>query len=849
MESAMRKFQKTQILEIITNLHALHQECEKKIAQKDYKTVQTALVDAQEAAIQIGGVIEEAEGAGTEAVAYLEQYCESIYRISMQAEEITPQKVCKMLEKNLIKAENAVRHLQDTIEVVFLPYKASMWDSLESVWKAADADPNCDAYVIPIPYYEKNADGSLSIEHDEREEYPADVPVIDYRGYDFAKRRPDAVFIHNPYDQYNNVTTIHPFFYAKNLKQFTNLLVYIPYYATSGGMSEAQSQCIVYYYADYIVIQAEKYRNFFDPELPDEKFLPLGSPKFDRIIHICKNPPEPPAAWKAKMSGKKVYFYNTSIGGMLANTASFLKKMEYVFSCFADRQDACLIWRPHPLLESTFGSMRPEYKAVYEALKKYFIVSGFGIYDDTPELANTIAHCDAYIGDSGSSVVSMFGIAGKPIFLLNNEIHSLPEKDDWRGEVIKSLIPYYSDEWMITQGNKLYHASECGNKYTYEYYCDLSDYANGDYYCFAVSIQDKNYVCPMNAQDIPVIGNGKMEKKIALERRMESGGAFCGAVGCDEYLFLIPNYYPAIVRYNTINGEIDYFGENLDVFIKMVQGERRIGGFCVQDGCLYLASPADNQVLVIHAKTGQSKVMAVNTGQSCGCSYLCSDETDLWFLPYFGNVIIRWNPGTGEVHEYADYPQGMECRNPRTGQICMEIPFLYAAFYDNDVYFLPFWGNMYIKLDKISGKTTEWEPPFEQLPNYKNGYYTYVGKSYLIRTIENTDGKVYRIGSGYDRKIYDVNFATKEYKEVPIEFSMEELRQNEPGFREYSEWMAYVCQENAFHSLPDFLDGNIIGNPFNKEQAVHAYEKIAANNDGTSGMKIYDFIRNKLLAQ
>ena len=42
------------------------------------------------------------------------------------------------------------------MEAIFLPYKASMWDSLESVWKAADADPECDAYVIPIPYYDKN---------------------------------------------------------------------------------------------------------------------------------------------------------------------------------------------------------------------------------------------------------------------------------------------------------------------------------------------------------------------------------------------------------------------------------------------------------------------------------------------------------------------------------------------------------------------------------------------------------------------------------------------------------------------------------------------------------------------
>lgn len=35
-------------------------------------------------------------------------------------------------------------------KVVFMPYKASMWDSLESVWMAADKDERCEALVVPI---------------------------------------------------------------------------------------------------------------------------------------------------------------------------------------------------------------------------------------------------------------------------------------------------------------------------------------------------------------------------------------------------------------------------------------------------------------------------------------------------------------------------------------------------------------------------------------------------------------------------------------------------------------------------------------------------------------------------
>lgn len=73
----------------------------------------------------------------------------------------------------------------------------------------------------------------------------------------------------------------------------------------------------------------QKIRKFFDARIPDEKFLPFGSPKADRVIRKCQNPPDPPKEWNLsdaqleKMSENKVYFYNTSIGGMLADTENF----------------------------------------------------------------------------------------------------------------------------------------------------------------------------------------------------------------------------------------------------------------------------------------------------------------------------------------------------------------------------------------------------------------------------------------------------------------------------------------------------------------------------------------------
>jgi len=39
-----------------------------------------------------------------------------------------------------------------------------------------------------------------------------------------------VIFIHNPYDEYNLTISVEPRFYARNLRQFTRLLVYTPYF-------------------------------------------------------------------------------------------------------------------------------------------------------------------------------------------------------------------------------------------------------------------------------------------------------------------------------------------------------------------------------------------------------------------------------------------------------------------------------------------------------------------------------------------------------------------------------------------------------------------------------------------
>ena len=91
--------------------------------------------------------------------------------------------LCKDLLQHMVTEIGKEDHFKK--EMVFLPYKASMWDSLESVWRAAYEDKdNCLAYVIPIPYCDRNPDGTAKEWHCERDLFPKDVPTLDWQEVD-----------------------------------------------------------------------------------------------------------------------------------------------------------------------------------------------------------------------------------------------------------------------------------------------------------------------------------------------------------------------------------------------------------------------------------------------------------------------------------------------------------------------------------------------------------------------------------------------------------------------------------------------------------------------------------------
>ena len=180
----MRKFQMKQVEGLLQLLDEAQAEVRRFLKTEQTASALALLQQCQESAVHLGNLIEAEEGEGTAAVGLLEQYCEEIYQCYQKIERgewENEYKIYKVLNRALIRAGNSIKKdIKVYKEMVFLPYKASMWDSMESIWRAAEKDEHTVAYVIPIPYYDRNPDGSLGAMHYEGSQYPAYVPVIQY---------------------------------------------------------------------------------------------------------------------------------------------------------------------------------------------------------------------------------------------------------------------------------------------------------------------------------------------------------------------------------------------------------------------------------------------------------------------------------------------------------------------------------------------------------------------------------------------------------------------------------------------------------------------------------------------
>lgn len=612
----MRKAVKNNLLEVFKTIYEAHEIVKGFIDKKEYENAQNLLADCQDTAIQIGNLIEEYEGEGFVTVSFLEKYCEALYEVATSlSDESKGHKVQKQLDKNIIKAENSVKNdIKVKLEVVFMPYKASMWDSLESVWKAADEDPDCDAYVVPIPYYDRKPGGAFGEFHYEGGDYPDYVPVVHYEAYNLEQRRPDIIYIHNPYDGNNLVTSVDPRFYSNQLKKYTDKLVYIPYcvYDENDNINST-NVCQRYITpvvcnADKVILQSEKFRTAIintimtrsdkSREFWENRIVAIGSPKYDKVLQLEDKLANIPESWSkliynADGTRKKVVFYNTSLGALLKDTEQMLKKIESVINYFYDiRDEFVLLWRPHPLMRATMDSMRSDLSTRYNKIVNDFIAGGWGIYDDTPNYDMAFAVSDAYYGDY-SSLVQLYQATGKPLLTQCTEI------TDYHKGIVTDYMYYDGHHVWFTASefNGLFKMD--ANTYKVEFLGQFPDEEVEEHRLYKEIVENngKLYFAPYNAQNIAVYDKEKSSfYSIPLNNDIKDVcWKFYSILNFDRYVFIYGFRLNTIIRIDSQTDTINY--KNIsDVY----NSDFYTFSNCIHNENIYSVSPSNNSILCLN---------------------------------------------------------------------------------------------------------------------------------------------------------------------------------------------------------------------------------------------------------
>lgn len=642
------------------------------------------LVDCQDSAIAVGNEIENCGADGEEVVHLLEAYCENLYQMSTKLDDAGfCRKLAKKIQKQLVQIRNHVKYdlPEDKKEIVFLPYKASMWDSLESVWKAADADPDCDAYVIPIPYFDKNPDGSFKEEHYEGDLYPKDVPITRYDEYDLEARRPNLIYIHNPYDECNHVTSVYPYFYAKNLRNFTDKLVYIPYFVLSEIEPDNQTAidgmkhfCFTpgTIYAHQVIVQSENMRQIYineymkaakemglggehvDRKFLEKKFLGTGSPKFDKVLNTRKEDLEIPAEWlkiieKPDGSWKKIVFYNTSVSALLKHDEQMLRKMESVFGIFKENRDeVALLWRPHPLIQATIESMRPQLWAEYDKLVRKYREESWGIYDDSVELDRAVVLSDAYYGD-WSSVVQLCRKKGLPVMV--QDVNTQNATLSYFPGVIDAAFQEENNVWFVSNEDNILWQMDIETK-ELQYIMSLPVKNEGNTYRMntrCIKVGNKIFCLPDQADKVMIynIRTGQMES-CNVDANAERIGIYNSWV-CDDTIWCVSYFMQQIIEIDAGNRRI------VGRYPVFERSDTLIGYEAVfHKGYIYCVSRNTTKVCRFDTKSKEKKYYDLQV-EDKGFNTIAVDG-EVFYLTGYRKAVYVWNEDDNGIATINQFP-------------------------------------------------------------------------------------------------------------------------------------------------------------------------------------------------
>ncbi|GEM_PF-1179670 len=641
----MKIFYKQSIIEMLDSLFDQHK-------QLYYCTdMNEQLTKCQQIAITIGTTIEKYE-CHDKIIVLLENYCENLYQISIKNKnEDELKSIIFNLDRQIteikIRAEKCIK--EELYEIVFMPYNSTMWDAMESIYFEVIKDRRFNVVVLPIPYYIFDKNNKCIENQYDGGKFPDYIKITKYYDYDITEKKPDVIFIHNPYDEYNHVTRVNSNFYSSELIKYTQKLVYIPYYISDELTMDYMCNMPGVKNAWRVFVQSEKIKNQYDKWNNSSRIIAIGSPKIDKLLKINNSKDNIKKDWLDVVNGKTVFLFNTHLNNIINESTALINKIKFIISIFKEKDEIALLWRPHPLSIETAKSLSPSILNDYLNVIQEFKLLRNGIYDDTADLYTSISLSNAYIGDEYSSIVKLYGITGKPMLFLN-ELYGF---DDNKPKCIRTISP-------AVVGDKLYMFSwEYNALFEFDiktgdniFICSFpsENIRQQNLYSEAVVSGDKIYYIPCAAKKIAVY-NTAIQSLSHIEINHHKFDDY-NVVVHKYRLYLIPIYYSnEMYSIDIDNNSIELIKTNYDLTIKNFKEFGRIPlfyGKIVIGNKIWRACRIGNFLQVFDMETLKFDYYEVtcNVKSFRDITY---DGKDFWILPNSNDNIIRWNDKTRDV--------------------------------------------------------------------------------------------------------------------------------------------------------------------------------------------------------
>ena len=431
------------------SVEIIHEILLNKDSGLSYEDIITYLSELQNNIVSFGTLTESIKGEDCKTVKLLEQYLEVIYKvakyvqkfdegISYEASAESKYAECDEGVKDTFASisEAIDSEIVNRRSVLFLPVKAKHFSSMRMAYEMEATTPDTDVYVMPLPYYYKEYDGSFKDEmHIDTEEFiKANIPVTDYSRFDLSLLCPEKIYINSAYDEYNMAVSVDTRFYARNVKKYTEKLIYIPYFKLM-EFDRANYPCwynMQYYctvpgvvMADKVYVQSENTRKVYIDKLNewagDEKYTDIWEQKIDVYDESCEEHSED----ELRDAGSiKTIVWFVSAGSLAEFGDKYIEKAYRnldVFALSKDKLKVLLI--SEPFLDEMIKNHSDELYKKWTGFIDEFNRSGIGevVSQVEEKSVEALLKANAYYGDP-SSICKDFILMKKPVMLQNVEV-------------------------------------------------------------------------------------------------------------------------------------------------------------------------------------------------------------------------------------------------------------------------------------------------------------------------------------------------------------------------------------------------------------------------------------------